>query len=226
MNKPIHKPAVIINFKAYREVDGCGALDLARICEAVSESSGVRIAVCPPMVDLGYVARSVSIPVLSQNADPHAPGSSTGWITPSMVKACGAVGTLINHSEHKVQIKTIEECSELSKGCELLTIVCADTVKAAIQIAACHPDFIAVEPPELIGGDVSVTTANPYVVENTVESVKEVNRSISVLCGAGIKNGMDVKAAMDLGADGVLLASGVVKAKDPRAVIEDLVKHL
>ena len=83
-------PAIVVNFKAYREVDGEGSLKLAKICESVSKDSGVTIAVCPPMVELGTVARAVDIPVFSQNADPHAPGSSTGWVTASMIKATGA----------------------------------------------------------------------------------------------------------------------------------------
>jgi len=220
------KPYVVVNFKAYREVDGAKALELAKVCEAVSQETGARIAVCPPSVELGYVARNVSLPVFGQNADPHAPGSSTGWVTPSMIKAAGAVGTLLNHSEHQISIGVIEECLELAKGCELVTIVCANTVQAAVQIAHHRPDYVAVEPPELIGGDISVTSANPQIVENTVEAVKAVNRGISVLCGAGVKTGKDVKAAVELGADGVLLASGVVKAKDPRAVLEDLVRYI
>ena len=158
--------------------------------------------------------------------DPRAPGSATGWMTPTMVKGCGAVGTLINHSEHKISQNLIVECVKLSKGAELVTVVCADNVQSAAQVAGSGPDFVAVEPPELIGGNVSVTTANPRVIEETVEAVKKVNGSISVLCGAGVKTGEDVKAALDLGTSGVLLASGVVKAKDPRAVLLDLVKHL
>lgn len=225
-NGPLSKPVVIVNFKVYREVDGIGATELAKICEAVSKENGVRIAVCPPMVELGAVAREVGIPVLSQNVDPHAPGSSTGWVTPSMVKATGAYGTLLNHSEHMVDISVIEECVELAKGCNLYTVICANNVNAAVKFAHHCPDMIAVEPPELIGGDISVTSANPTIVENTVEAVKEVNKSISVLCGAGIKNGEDVKAAIELGADGVLLASGVVKSKDPKSTILDLIKHI
>ncbi len=225
-SRPISKPAIIVNFKAYHEADGCKSLEIAKACESVSEESGIRISVCPPMVELGAIARSVNIPVLSQNVDPHAPGSSTGWVTPSMVKATGAIGTLINHSEHHVSIGTIEECLELSKGCELVTVVCANNVQSAVQIAHHCPDFIAVEPPELIGGDVSVTTASPQVIENTVDSVKGVNGAVSVLCGAGIKTGEDVKTALELGADGVLLASGVIKSKNPRETLLDLVKLL
>jgi triosephosphate isomerase len=226
MSKPISRPVIIVNFKAYSEVQGPGAFGLAKSCQAVSEESGVKIAIAPPTVDLGFIARSVNIPVLSQNVDPRAPGSATGWITPAMVKGVGAVGSLINHSEHKVSAKILEESVELSKGSELITVVCADDIKAAVLAAGFHPDFVAVEPPELIGGDISVTKANPRIVEDTVDAVKAANRSVSVLCGAGIKTGADVKAALELGTDGVLLASGVVKAKDPRAALLDLVKYV
>ena len=226
MSKKISKPVIIVNFKAYAEVEKNGALTLAKACEAVSEEMGIIISVCPPTVELGNIARSVSVPVLSQNVDPHAAGSATGWITPSMVKGCGATGTLINHSEHKIPKNQICECVELSKSVELMTVVCADNVQSAVHAAEFRPDFIALEPPELIGGNVSVTTENPVIIEETVEAVKAVNGSITVLCGAGVKTGDDVKKAIELGTAGVLLASGVVKAKDPRAVLLDLVKHL
>ena len=226
MTKKISKPVIIVNFKAYSEVEKDGALILAKACESVSEETGITISICPPTVDLSYVAKNVSIPVLSQNVDPHAAGSATGWVTPSMVKGCGAVGTLINHSEHKVPKNQICECVELSKSVELITVVCADNVHSAAQVAEFRPDFIAVEPPELIGGNVSVTTENPVIIEETIEAVRAVNGSISVLCGAGVKTGEDVRKAIELGTSGVLLASGVVKAKDPKAVLRDLVKHL
>jgi triosephosphate isomerase len=222
----ISKPVIIVNFKAYSEVEKDGAADLAIVCESVSEETGIVISICPPMVELGNIARSVSLPVLSQNVDPHAQGSVTGWVTPSMVKGCGAIGTLINHSEHKVSRNAIGECVELSKAADLITVVCADNVQSAAMVAEFRPDFVAVEPPELIGGNVSVTTANPAIIEKTVESVKSVNGAISVLCGAGIKTGEDVRKAIELGTSGVLLASGVVKSKDPRAALIDLVKYL
>lgn len=220
------RPVIIVNCKAYREVEGAGALTIARACEVVAEETGAHLAVCPPIVETSAVATAVKIPVLAQNVDPYAPGSATGWVTPAMVKACGCLGTLINHSEHKVPVKAVEECVELALGSNLITVVCADTVQTATAVAHCSPDFIAVEPPELIGGNVSVTAANPRIVESTVEAVKEVNHSIHVLCGAGVKTGRDVAAALDLGADGVLLASGVVKAKDPQQVLRDLVSGL
>ncbi|MDR0198142.1 MAG: triose-phosphate isomerase [Methanomassiliicoccaceae archaeon] len=216
----------MVNFKVYEEAEGAKALDIAKICASVSDGSNATIAVCPPVTELGHIARNVSVPVFSQNADPRRPGSSTGWVTPSMIRAAGAAGTLINHAEHRKTMREIEETIGLCKGCGLRTIVCADSVEAAVQIARYAPSVIAVEPPELIGGDVSVTDADPGVVEDTVKAVKGVDRKISVLCGAGVKTGKDVRKALELGAEGVLLASGVVRSKDPRAALLDLVKYL
>lgn len=217
---------VIVNFKAYAEVDGQKAVDLAKACEEVATETGAAIMVCPPMVELAAVSASVKIPVLSQNVDAKKPGSATGWVTPSMVRACGCFGTLINHSEHKVDPQIVGEAVRMSHDLGLCVIVCADNVESAKQIAVFAPDYIAVEPPELIGGDISVTTADPDIVKNTVNEVHSVNPNIKVLCGAGVKNGKDVATAIELGADGVLLASGVVKSSDPRATLRDLVSGL
>ena len=103
---------------------------------------------------------------------------------------------------------------------------CAADVDEARALAEIGPTFIAVEPPELIGGDISVTTADPSIVSDTVAAVKEVNPKVRVLCGAGVKNGQDVATAIDLGAEGVLLASGVTKANDVIAVLNDLVSQI
>jgi triosephosphate isomerase len=59
-----------------------------------------------------------------------------------------------------------------------------------------------------------------------VEAIKQVNPGVEVLCGAGITTGEDVARAIELGSRGVLIASGVVKAEDQRAAIEDMVKAL
>jgi len=219
-------PAVIVNFKVYSEIEGQKALALAEVCNRVADESGANIIVCPPMVELSYVADQVEIPVFSQNVDPRKPGSGTGFTTPSLVKSAGASGTLINHSEHKQPADDVGACVQLCKDLGLTTCVCADTVDIAKDLARFSSDYIAVEPPELIGGDVSVTSANPDIVSNTVDAVKSVDSGIKVLCGAGVKNGGDVKTAIDLGAEGVLLASGVVKSNDPDAVIRDLIRYI
>ena len=219
-------PVVVINFKAYAEVDGLKAVELAKVCEEVAKETGVSIAVCPPVAELGAVARAVDIPVLSQNIDPRKPGSATGWMTPSMVNAAGAVGSLINHSEHRFEDGDIEQCVSMCRELSMVPLVCAESVDKAKRVAVFSPDFIAVEPPELIGGDISVTSANPKIVQDTVDAVKAVDSKVKVLCGAGVKTGEDVRKAIELGAEGVLLASGVVKSKDPKATLLDLVSGI
>lgn len=217
------KPLIIVNFKAYAEVDGDRAVTLAKVCDKVSKDTGIQIIPCPPVVQLANVVNNVDVPVFSQNVDPKPSGAATGWITPSMISSTGSKGTLINHSEHRFDNDTIGLCVENCRKQGLTTVVCAESIEKAIAVAKFEPDMIAIEPPELIGGDISVTTANPDIVRNCVEAVKRVSPKTKVLCGAGVKTGKDVSVAAKLGADGVLLASGVVKAKDPESVILDLI---
>ncbi len=219
-------PAIIVNFKTYREVEGAGALALAQICADVARETGANIVVCPPTVELGEVARQVDVPVLAQHVDDRELGSSTGWVTAETVKATGAIGSLVNHSEHPLPSASV---ARVVKNCDrvgLVTCLCADSVRSAVRLAKLEPSLLAVEPPELIGGDVSVTKARPEVVSETVEGVHRVASKVPVLCGAGVKNGADVRKALELGAEGVLLASGIVKAKDPRTALMDLVRGL
>jgi len=172
------------------------------------------------------VARSVDLPVLSQHVDAKAQGAATGWVTPQAVKAAGAVGTLLNHSERRGLLADLGASVAASRQAGLLTIVCTDTEATSAAAAALKPDFVAVEPPELIGGNVSVTDARPEVVIEAVKAVRRVDEGVKVLCGAGIKSGKDVRKAVELGASGVLVASGVVKAKDPKAAVLDLARAL
>jgi triosephosphate isomerase (TIM) len=219
-------PAIIVNFKVYREVEGAKAVSIALACQQVGEEAGVSVAVCPPTVELSKVTAAVSIPVLAQHVDARKPGSNTGWITPEMVSSAGASGTLLNHSEHRLEITDLKNSVTSCKVNGLISVVCADSAETSGAVAFFRPDFIAVEPPELIGGDISVTSAKPEVVSDAVHAVHRVDRDIPVLCGAGVKTGKDVRAALDLGAKGVLLASGVVKAADVRKALSDLISGI
>lgn len=201
-------------------------MSLARLCESVSNDTGASIIVAPPLMDMAWVASLVKIPVFAQHLDAVPSGSTTGHVTVENAKASGAVGTLINHSERRLKISEIHELIDRTRANDLSSIVCTNNVSVSKACAAMEPDFVAIEPPELIGGDVSVTTANPRIVTDTVESIRAISSKVGVLCGAGVKNGKDVATALELGTDGVLLASGVVKAKDKKAVLVDLVSGL
>ncbi len=222
----LSKPAVVVNFKSYSEVHGRGALELAQICEQVSQETGIQVAVCPPTAELAYVARSVKIPVFTQSVDPYPEGARTGWNTPSLARTAGAIGTLVNHAEHRLSDGEIGKTVGICRTIPLETMVCADTPRTAAGVATFEPTYVALEPPELIGGDLSVTKANPQSITESVEMVRKVSSKVGVLCGAGIKSGLDVAGAIDMGAVGVLVASGVVRATDPKGAMLDLVNHL
>lgn len=220
------KPMVIINFKTYAEATGRNALNLARIAEKVGEESGIYVGVAPQYVDIAAIAAETSVPVFSQHMDPITYGSHTGHVLVEAVKEAGAVGTLINHSERRLLFKDVEAAVRRAKEAGLITVVCADTAKNSSTVAFFSPEIIAVEPPELIGSGIPVSKARPEVVSDTVSLVRKVNKGITVLCGAGITRGEDVEAALKLGTEGVLVASGVVRAKDQRAALMDLVRPM
>jgi triosephosphate isomerase (TIM) len=215
-------PVIVLNVKTYSEAVGTNAVSLAQAMEKVSQETGVSMAIAVQASDIYLCSQSVKIPVYAEHIDPVKPGSHTGWTLPEAVKAAGAVGTLINHSEHRLKLSDIDACLTRAKEVSLDQIVCTNNIMTSKVAAVLNPQFIAVEPPELIGGDISVTTADPGIVSGTVEEVKKINKNAKVLCGAGVKNGVDVKKALELGAEGVLLASGVVKAKDKIEVLRDL----
>ncbi|CAB3289001.1 Triosephosphate isomerase [Methanocaldococcus lauensis] len=217
---------IIINYKTYKESIGSRGLEIAKAAEKVSEESGITIGVSPQFVDLRYIIENTSIPVYAQHIDNITPGSHTGHILPEAIKDCGCRGTLINHSEKRMLLADIEAIINRCKTLGLETVVCTNNVNTSKAVATLNPDYIAVEPPELIGTGIPVSKANPEIVEGTVKAVKEINKDIKVLCGAGISKGEDVKAAIDLGAEGVLLASGVVKAKNVEEAIRDLIKYI
>jgi len=222
----LRAPLIVVNFKAYAEAHGPRAMHIAGLCAEVARQTDVCIAVAPPMVELSAVASSSDIPVLSQHVDPYAPGSFTGWVTAEMVEACGAVGTILNHSEHRLSLEVLEKTLSRCEEVGLEAIVCAEDVEMAKRIASLFPPFVAIEPPELIGGSISVTTARPEVVNGAVQAVHSIDSGVQVLCGAGVKTGEDVRVALELGAAGVLLSSGVIKAPSVRSTLLDLVRYL
>lgn len=215
-------PAIVINFKAYEQSFGESCLKLAKICERVANEENVSIAIAPPMTELSYIAKNVALPCFAQHCDALSFGSYTGFTPVEAIKQSGAIGSLINHSEHRLKLADIEYCINKLKEQELTSIVCTNNIATTRAAAALEPSFVAIEPPELIGTGIPVSKAKPEIVSNAVKAVKKISRSVGILTGAGITKGEDVRAAIKLGTDGVLLASGVVKAEDPEKVLKEL----
>ncbi|MBR9679980.1 MAG: triose-phosphate isomerase [Candidatus Altiarchaeota archaeon] len=216
------QPQYIINFKTYLQGTGKNALELAKICEKVAKDTGEQITIAVQPTDLLYIAKQVSIPVFAQHIDAIESGSHTGHILPEAITAAGAKGTLINHSEKRMDEKEIKLCIERANKLGLTTVVCAPDPKTAGKLSKLRPDYIALEPPELIGTNTSVSKAKPDIIE---KAVGMLDIGMPLLVGAGIKTNEDVQAGLKLGAKGVLVASGVVKADDQEAALKELVGH-
>ncbi|HLP79454.1 MAG TPA: triose-phosphate isomerase [Acidobacteriota bacterium] len=220
MKKEFSKPLIAINFKSYETAVGSNAMTLTKKLNLKVKHADIAICVSSP--DITACAKICSN-TFAQHVDGNDFGAFTGSIHPKSVKDAGAVGTLINHSERQLTIEQIKAAVDMSKKYGLVTIVCANTPKKVGEVAKFNPDFIAYEPPELIGGDVSVTT-KPLSILKAVQMLKKSKTRL--LVGAGVKTGEDVSNALKLGAKGVLLASGITKAKNPRSALLDLLSGI
>lgn len=215
-------PLIIVNFKTYQESTGSNAVKLAKICEKVSRKTKKTIIAAVTNNDVYRVVQAVKIPVFSQHIDSVEWGANTGSILSENVKENGASGVLINHSEDPVSLTEAAKLIKRAKETRLISVVCAPTPSMVGKIAKLNPDFIAVEPPELIGGNISVSKAKPQVITNSLKK----SGKVPLLTGAGVKTREDVEIAIKLGTKGILLASGVAKANNPEKVLMDLVKGL
>lgn len=222
----IKTPIVILNYKTYSESSGLNALELSKALESAYEESGVLMAAAPQAADIYRIKEETSIPIFAQNIDPISPGGHTGSALLETYIDAGIDGSLLNHSEKRMELADIDEVVKQLKDNNLLSCVCTNNILTSMAAATLNPDFVAVEPPELIGTGIPVSQAKPEVVEDTVKKVKQINKNIKVLCGAGISTGEDMVAAMDLGSEGVLLASGIIKAENPKEALLNLVSKI
>lgn len=203
------KNPLIINFKNYEEVSADGAIRLGQTARQVAEKLQVEIILAPPHPALALIAREIEIPVICQHVDDEKMGPSTGFTVPEIVKSYGAIGSLINHSEHRIEKNSIASLVKRLRRLEMVSIVCAQEPQEVAEISTFEPDFIAIEPPELIGSGKAVSKENPTVITKSIEGAGSRSR---IICGAGISDKEDVSKAMELGSQGILVASGVIKA--------------
>jgi triosephosphate isomerase len=217
-----HLPIIIVNFKTYEEATGDLAVRLARICRSVAMRFGKRIIISPQFTDIYRISveSSAYTPVFAQHIDDGI-GKFTGSISPLAVREAGAVGTLLNHSERRLPIEEVGRRISAAKAHGLMSLCFADSIEESLKIAAFGPEMIADEPPDLVGTGISVSTAKPSQI---TDFVNRVTPSVRRLVGAGISNAVDVKKALELGADCWGVSSAFTKAKDPERVLTELVE--
>ena len=215
----------IINCKNYEEISGDKIKKFIKIAEQVSKKYKIKIAISPPQHLIGLVTNS-SIPILAQHVDDSKIGSTTGYIIPELLKKSKVKGSLINHSEHRISSKEIEKLVSKLKELKMISIVCVKDVTEVKKYLKINPDFIAIEPPELIGSGKAISTEKPDLIQKAAKIVNDSKNKTKLLCGAGIVSGEDVAKSIELGSKGILVASGIVKAKNWNKIISEFAKAL
>ena len=206
------KGLIIINCKNYLEVAGEKILQLSEIAKNISNSNNVEIMIAPPQNSLFYLSQFVKLPLICQHIDDEKLGATTGFIIPELAKSYGASGSLINHSEHRIEYEVIQNLVERLRQLQMTSIVCAPSSQDVGKFARLHPDMIAIEPPELIGTGKAVSKVNPSIITESVKEASRHSENIKVICGAGIVDKTDIQSAINLGSQGILLASGLIKS--------------
>ena len=215
----------IINCKNYDEISGEKIIKLAKISQRISKKYKIPIAIVPPHHVIPLITK-FNVIVLAQHLDDKKVGGTTGFMIPEIVKKSKINGTLINHSEHRISEKEIKNLVKRLKRLRLKTVLCVKNVNELKKYLKLNPTFIAIEPPELIGTGRAISTERPQLITKAVDSVKSAKNSTKLLCGAGIVSGKDVTRAKDLGSKGILVASGIVKAKNWEKIIDEFSRAL
>jgi len=205
-------PTIIINLKTYKQ--GTSSLKLARIIEKVNS----KIIIGVQQTNISTIAKKTNLQVFSQHTDYQKTGRNTGFILPEAIKASGAKGTFLNHSEHRLSLKTIKATVKRCKALNLQTAIFAKDLKQAKEIKKLKPNYLIIEPPELIAGKKSITKAKPQLIKNIHKSL-----NYKFIVGAGIKTNQDLVTAMKLGASGIALSSAITKAKNPKKKLKELI---
>ena len=210
------KPIVILNLKSYKA--GFNELeDIVSLVNQISrEFTTIDFVVAPNiLVAIKALNMADGTKIFLQHVDPVDYGAFTGHIPIVAVKDLGFHGVIINHSERPVPLDMIKKVVERALHDGIKIVVCAGNLEDIRKVAVLKPDYVAFEPPELIGTGISVSKAKPDELRKSVELINEASEGKSIpICGAGISSKEDVKAAFELGARGILVASAFIKARD------------
>lgn len=217
----MEKTVVLTNFKNYPQSTLLNAETLLSRFAGILKPPGMRLVYSVSPVDLGLSRMFRDLEIFSQHADHNDPGAATGKITMEGLANLGIKGSLLNHSENRIGSDLIEKAVVKSRKIGFEIVLCVESPEEAEKYAPLKPSFIAYEPPELIGGDISVSTSRPEIISEVVSICDK--HDVNVMVGAGVKNRGDLLKSLELGARGVLIASGIVKAKDPVASLNSLI---
>lgn len=218
-------PIFEIGLKGY--LYGDDAVRLAIEADRASRETGVSIIFDPQYVDIPAIAQATStLLVFAQHMDPVEVGRGAGAVLPEALKAAGAVGTMLNHSERRMSLADLHRAIQRAAEVGLATMACSDSPEEAVAIAHLGPTIVLAEPPALIGGNRSVGREMRAFVERTTAGVAAVDPTIIVMCSAGIRTAADVAAMVELGVGATGSTSGILAAPDPVATMWAMVRAM
>lgn len=214
---------LFINFKTYKEATGIRAVELVRILSLCQAETKIPVIPVVQATDIRSCMIATNYNVWAQHVDSAEQGQNTGWVTAEAVAQAGAVGTFLNHSEHKLLDKELKAAFERASSMALDTLIFASDLKELEKVVKLKPTYVAYEPPELIASkETSVAKAKPNVIKKAVEIAKKAG--VPLIVGAGVKDADDVKTSLKLGAIGVVVSSAVALAEDPKKAVLELAK--
>jgi triosephosphate isomerase len=203
---------------------GDDILDLARIADEAAAKYDVRVIYTTPYADIRRVAESVkNLKVFAPHMDDIPVGRGIACVLGESLKAAGADGVMLNHAERPLPASTLVRTINRARELGLMSIVCADSMAETRAVAEMHPDLMVTEPTELIG---TGQAADLSYVKTSVEAITKIDPNIGILVGGGISNGTDVYNTIMAGADATGSSSGVVKAADPGAMVNEMLQAL
>lgn len=213
---------IFVNYKTYEQGTGRNAIELTKILEEIAHGSQIKIIPVVQATDIKEIVSATTLEVWAQRVDPVEFGANTGAIIPEGVFEDGASGTFLNHSEARLTgFDELARASDRAKEVGLKTLIFANGLTELENVCSLNPNFVAYEPPELIGGTVSVAQAQPEVIGKAHEIANAAG--IPLIVGAGVHSARDIRKSLELGAVGVAVASDIMKAENPRQELLDLV---
>ena len=215
---------IFVNFKVYEQGTGINAFSLAKILEEVALDAQIKIIPVVQAADIKEIAQTSKLEVWTQHIDSVEYGAHTGAVLAEAVAEDGAIGTFLNHSEHKfADFSELKTAAKRATDEGLKTLIFAADLDELKKIITLKPTFASYEPPELVGSTkTSVAESKPDVISKAYDITRE--SEIPLIVGAGIKSQEDIRTSLRLGAVGVAVASDIVKAEDPRKELLELLK--
>ena len=221
MKRQIRTPYFEIGTKNY--IYGDTVMEYALAADAAAEKYDIDVLFITPAVEIRRVVEQTKhLIVLAPYMDTLRPGRGMADILPEALKAAGAAGVVVNHCEKPMSLPAIKETIQRAHELDMLVFACADTIAEAKAVAQLHPDILTPEPSELIGGAGSGVSSMDFVRES-IQAIKSIYPDILVEQAAGITNGQQVYDFIMAGSEAAGAASGIVNAKDPLAMIDEMI---